>query len=64
MIYYNKHHLTKEDILAVNNTLKYGKLSKGNKLDEFEKRLKYFLFVVFLSLVSGLFFFFLMVFPW
>ena len=42
MIYYNKHHLTKEDILAVNNTLKYGKLSKGNKLDEFEKRLKYF----------------------
>ena len=37
MIYYNSHHISKSDIAAVTKTLKFGKISKGQILDKFEK---------------------------
>ncbi|MBA1339693.1 MAG: dTDP-4-amino-4,6-dideoxygalactose transaminase [Pelagibacterales bacterium] len=42
MIYYNSHHISKSDIAAVTKTLKFGKISKGQILDKFEKNLKTF----------------------
>ena len=43
MIFYNKHFINNTDIQEVLNTLRFGKLSKGKKLSEFENRLKTFL---------------------
>ncbi len=42
MIFYNKHFINNTDIQEVLNTLRFGKLSKGKKLSEFENRLKTF----------------------